>query len=155
MPLFLRHSLWLAVICAWCVCSQFTSTTTAKPNHKICRSKVRAAHIYLWLWCVNSPVVTMNNKKTTTPRLCFWFFLFTLPLRLPIVQPGWEQKEFCMLTERSPQKPKLDYSPGRLLILSLFRRHNKHRSSISPKKSWQFCDCTRTQFAILMWLTNK
>lgn len=128
MPLFVE----LSVICAWrvCVCSQFTSTANAKPNHKICRSKVRAVRIYSRLWCVNSPVVTLNNKKRQpTPRLCFWFFfVFTLPLRLPIFQPGSGQKKLCMLTEWSPQKPKLDYSPGRLRTFSL------SRSTINTKK---------------------
>lgn len=72
MPLFLRHSLWLAMICAWCV---HNSHQPQMPN-QIIKFVVRKCALltHLRLWCVNSPVVTLNNKKTSTPRLCFWFF---------------------------------------------------------------------------------
>lgn len=136
MPLFLRHLLWLAMICAWCV---HNSHQPQMPN-QIIKFVVRKCALltHLRLWCVNSPVVTLNNKKNVNPSFMLLVFLFTLPLRLPIVQPGWEQKKFCMLTERSPQKPKLDYSPGRLLILSLCRRHDKHKKVYHRKNHGNF-----------------
>lgn len=125
MPLFLRHLLWLAMICAWCV---HNSHQPQMPN-QIIKFVVRKCALltHLRLWCVNSPVVTLNNKKTSTPRLCSWFFCSHFHFGCRLFNPDENKKKFCMLTERSPQKPKLDYSPGRLLILSLCRRHDKHK----------------------------
>lgn len=111
----------LTMTCAWCVCvcSQFTSTTNAKPNHKIRRSKVRAVHIYLRLWCVNSPVVTLNNKKKTTPRLCFWFFVHTSTSATDCsTRMKTKQNSTCWRNEALKNQNWIT-SPGRLLIFSL------------------------------------
>lgn len=56
--------------------------------------------------CKFSVVVTLTNKKTTTPRLCFWLFFSHFHFGNRLFSPD-EKKEIRHVDTKKPSKPKI------------------------------------------------